>query len=263
MRELPVLTTELTLALERSVTPEERGPDSLGNEVRKFGRTVACKTVRGWPPSRVFGFGGDDVGRLGEILEFFGGIEATFYLSHARFTREVGEALREAGFYLCDWAQTILYGLPKLEPAELPAGVTIELVTRETIEVAAEVAALGNEWNADWRENAKDRVRRVIEQEGLELFLVRCDGEPAGVGHLARIPTSEKWAGIGGAAVVPGFRRKGVHTALLGHRLYRAHELGYELVAGGAFFDTASFRNQQRVGMRLAYIETAWKRLKR
>jgi GNAT superfamily N-acetyltransferase len=243
--------------------PEEKGPDAVGNEVRKFGRTVACRTVRGWPPSRVFGFGGDDVGRLGEILEFFAGDDATFYLSHARFTREVGEALHGVGYHLVDWSQTILYGLPRTEVVKLPEGVAIELVTRETIEIAAEVAALGNEWNEDWRENAKDGVRRVIEQEGLELFLARCEGEPAGVGRLARIPTSEKWCGIGGAAVVPGFRGKGIHTALLGHRLYRAHELGYELVASGAYFDTPSFRNQQRMGMRLAYIETAWKKAKK
>ena len=40
MRESPVLTTELTLALKRSVVPVESAQDEKGDEVRRFRRTV-------------------------------------------------------------------------------------------------------------------------------------------------------------------------------------------------------------------------------
>jgi hypothetical protein len=40
------------------------------------------------------------------------------------------------------------------------------------------------------------------------------------------------------------------------------YQIGYELVVGGADFGSVSFRNQQRVGLRLGYIETVWKKLK-
>ncbi|MGL1250146.1 hypothetical protein ACSTK1_23530, partial [Vibrio parahaemolyticus] len=84
--------------------------DSPG--VRLFGKTLAKRVAGPWPPSAVYGFNGDDVGRLPEILSFFGDKPPVFYLSHAGFTPELAGALREAGYAPRDWNQTILYGLP-------------------------------------------------------------------------------------------------------------------------------------------------------
>lgn len=262
MRELPILTTELTLKLEESVAPMETEREANGSEVVRFGRTIARKVMRSWPPSGVYCFGAEDVGKLDEILGFFEGIEPVFYLGHGGFSPEVGRALHGAGYCLQDWKQTILYGLPMAERAVLPEKVSIELVTEETIEVAAEVTAEGNEWPVAWRENAKKGVRRTIGEPGLKMFLARYDGEPAGVGNLTRSNGSEKWCGVAWGAVIRRFRGKGIHTALLRHRLHAAFAAGFELVVGGADFGSVSFRNQQRLGMRLGYIETAWKRLK-
>ncbi|MFX5602888.1 hypothetical protein ABTD90_20290, partial [Acinetobacter baumannii] len=65
---------------------------------------------------------------------------------------------------------------------------------------------------------------------------------------------------LGGAAVLPGFRGRGVHSALIGARIHEAAKLECELVIGGADFGSASFRNQPRFGMRLAYVESTWVR---
>lgn len=59
----------------------------------------------------------------------------------------------------------------------------------------------------------------------------------------------------GTGAVRPEFRRHGVHSALIARRLALAKHAGAELVVGGASYGSASFRNQQRAGFRLAYIE--------
>jgi hypothetical protein len=60
--------------------------------------------------------------------------------------------------------------------------------------------------------------------------------------------------------VVPRLRGKGCHLALVQHRLKVAHTLGCEWIQAGASFGSASFRNRQRAGLRLAYIESGWSR---
>ena len=260
MPELPILTTELTLQLERHIAPLESAPgDVHDDQIVRFGKTIACKHRGPWRPSKVFCFNGDDVGLLDEVLAFFGDIEPIFYLAHGGFTPAVAQALTAAGFCMCDWTQTILYGLPAAEAAQPPPGITIEPVTANTIDAAAEVAAEGNGWAQPWREDAKDGVRQSIHREHFQLFLARYQGEPAGVGNFSPSRASEKWCGLGAGAVIPRFRKRGIHTALLRHRLHAAFSAGYEVVISGAKFGSTSFRNQQRVGLHLGYIETAWK----
>jgi predicted N-acetyltransferase YhbS len=263
MREPPILTTELTLQLERGVAPKETASAEMNlPRVIRFGKTIACKQCGPWPPSRVFCFNGDDVGRLGEILAFFGDIDPDFLLVHGGYRPEVGQALSAAGYCMHEWKQTILYGLPIVEPPILPPSIFIERVTSETIETAAEVAAVGNGWPDQWRESAKDGIRRSIDREHFQLFLARYEREPVGISDLSRSRASDSWCCLGNAAVIPRFRCRGIHTALLQHRLHTAFKQGYELVVGGADFGSTSFRNQQRVGLRLGYVETMWRRLR-
>jgi len=74
----------------------------------------------------------------------------------------------------------------------------------------------------------------------------------------------EAWTtSLGGGATVPRFRGKGCHLALVRHRLDVAYMLGATLVMGGANFGSGSFRNQLRAGLRLAYIESGWRRVAR
>lgn len=261
MHEPPILTSELTLQLERHIAPDDTlfsTSDLNGPQFSRFGRTLARKERGSWPPSAVYCFNKDDVGRLNEILDFFGAVTPIFYLAHAGFSSEVGRALNSAGFYMAEWMQTILYGLPNREASQLTAGITIERVTPSSVEAAAEMAAEGNEWPREWRDSAKDGVRQSISRSHYQLFLAHLHGEPAGVADLSI--SRDGWSTLGGAAVPARFRKKGIHLALIQHRLHEAYKNGSHLVVGGANFDSPSFRNQQRLGMRLGYVEATWKK---
>ena len=263
MRGVPVLTIELARRIERFVAPEVSLPQSETADpsapcVAQFGRTIASKSPHAWPGNKVFCFGHDDVERLGEILAFYSadGLEPTFYVAPMAFTREVSAALAGAGFVQREFEQAILYGLPDPTPPALPAGIDIELVTDDNLEEFVRATADGFEWHASWREAAMDGVRTSV-RPGVRHFLVRYNGTPAGVGSLG---VRENIASLGGGAVVPAFRGKGCHLALVHHRVHLAHTLGCELVLGGASFGSGSFRNQQRAGLRVAYVESAWSR---
>jgi GNAT superfamily N-acetyltransferase len=58
---------------------------------------------------------------------------------------------------------------------------------------------------------------------------------------------------LNGDATLPGFRNKGVQTALLHARLRRAAEAGCDLAVIEASPGGTSERNQQRLGFHVAY----------
>jgi hypothetical protein len=259
---LPILTDEFGRWLEASLAPAatstDRRPDPRAPEVVRFGEAVASRAQGGRPANKVFCFGHDDLHHLDEILKFYAEerLEPYFYLSPARFTTDVGAALADRGFYQSEFSQAILYGLPLRSAEGFPPGVTIERVTSENLEEYVLAKADGFEWHEGWRDDAMDGVRRGFRAEEY-CFLARCEGSPAGVATLGK---RNALANLGDGAVIPQFRKRGCHLALIYYRLHLAYQLGCTLVKGAAFIDSPSFRNQQRAGLRLAYIESGWSR---
>lgn len=226
--------------------------------VQQFGRTIATKARAGRPSNKVFCFGHDDVSRLDDILAFYAadGLEPTFYLMSAGFTTDVARALSAAGFFQCEFEQAVLYGVPSTELTSSPRHITIERVTADSLEDYVHTLADGFEMPPEWREAAMDEARRTFTTDE-HRFLARLDGEPAAI---ATLRVREGVANLGGGATIPRFRGKGCHLALVRHRLDVAYMLGCTLVIGAANFGSGSFRNQQRAGLRLAYIESGWRR---
>lgn len=81
-------------------------------------------------------------------------------------------------------------------------------------------------------------------------FLARVDGEVAGAGGL-RIDAGI--VSLCGAATLPRFRRRGVQTTLLRHRLCWARQQGAELAIVTTLPGSKSQQNVQRVGFELLY----------
>jgi hypothetical protein len=261
-RDVPLLTRDLALRIERLVAPDPALPAGPAEPwrltVSRFGQAIAAKAQGGRPSNKVFCFGRDDLARLDEILAFYAvdGLEPEFYLSPARFTDAVGAALTAAGFSQFDFQQAILYGVPSSELTSPPRHITIERVTAANLEVYLTTMADGFEMPAAWRGAAIEEGRRRFSGEE-QRFLARVDEEPAAV---ATLRVREGVASLGGGATTPRHRNKGCHLALVRHRLDVAYLLGCTLVIGGANYGSGSFRNQLRAGLRLAYVESGWRR---
>jgi len=229
-------------------------------EVLRFGEAVAVKSVTGRPRREVYGFGREDIGKLADILAFFASdaLSPAFYLSPAGFTPEMGEALTGAGFRQTAFEQAILYGIPPAERVPLPPRVSLESVAEHNLTEFVETAAMAFEWPDAWREYAKRGLSEEFGAAGAHYFLARYHGKAAGVGSLA---LRDGIAALYDGAVIPEFRRHGIHLALVRQRLHLAHLEWAELVIGGAAYGSVSFVNQQKAGMRLAYVESVWSRV--
>ncbi len=99
--------------------------------------------------------------------------------------------------------------------------------------------AVADAWNAAAPALARD--------PRMHLFLAEVDGEPAGAGGLF---VHHGVGGLGPGCVLPAFRGRGVHAALIAERARTAGALGCDLVTASARLDGPSERNMVRRGLR-------------
>ncbi len=80
-----------------------------------------------------------------------------------------------------------------------------------------------------------DRLAKRIgeSQDAFFLYLAYVDGHPAATAHLSlHAPTA--WAGLGGAAALPAYRRRGLYRSLLLRRLRQAQQAGVRFLEAEA-----------------------------
>jgi hypothetical protein len=86
-------------------------------------------------------------------------------------------------------------------------------------------------------------------------FLAELDGEAIATGALSMC---EGVALLAGASTIPEGRRQGAQLALLHSRLSYAAEQGCDIAMMGALPGSASQRNAERQGFRIAYTRIKW-----
>jgi GNAT superfamily N-acetyltransferase len=100
-----------------------------------------------------------------------------------------------------------------------------------------------------------DLGRVTAMSRGTLAFLAEIDGRPVATGALA---IHDGVAILAGASTVPTERKQGAQRALLESRLQYAFEHGCDLATMGAQPGSASQRNAERQGFRIAYTRIKW-----
>lgn len=144
--------------------------------------------------------------------------------------------------------------------AEVDNAASGPLMTRL---IAAEEGRHWAEVSADgWSESpavvpfVRDLGAVYTQTAGSHCFAVEVDGVMAAAGVLA---IHDGVAVLAGASTRPGFRRRGAQSALLAARLRRAHDDGCNLAMMCARPGSASQRNAERRGFRIAYTRIKWR----
>lgn len=136
--------------------------------------------------------------------------------------------------------------------------VRARIASADEIELWAAVAAAG--WSAEHEELGafmRDLSRVAASSEGSLAFIAELDGRPVATGALA---IHDRVALLAGASTIPEARRHGAQRALLEARLHYAAEQGCDLAMMGAAPGSASQRNAERQGFRIAYTRIKWGR---
>jgi GNAT superfamily N-acetyltransferase len=100
-----------------------------------------------------------------------------------------------------------------------------------------------------------DLMRTIAAAEGTYPFLAECEGHAIATGCLG---IHNGVALLAGGATIPEWRNRGAQQALLEHRLAYAAGAGCDLAMMCAEPGSASQRNAERQGFRIAYTRIKW-----
>jgi len=142
-------------------------------------------------------------------------------------------------------------------PAPSDGRVRARIATPDEIEHWSEIAAAGWSEFDDVAPLIRDLGRVAASAEGSTPFFAELEGVPIATGTLA---THGGVALLAGASTIPEGRRQGAQRALLDARLRHALSRGCDLAMMCAAPGSASQRNAERQGFRVAYTRTKWGR---
>ena len=140
-------------------------------------------------------------------------------------------------------------------PSSGPTRVVARLVRPDEHEVWAATAAQGWEF-PELGEFMRGMARTQSARTNALSFLAEIDGRPIAAGGLS---IHEGVALLAGASTIPEARKQGAQQALLDTRLQSAAERGCDIAMIGALPGSASQRNAERHGFRIAYTRIKWR----
>ena len=271
---LEVLTGELGDRIARAATDgmvsrvtalQRQAGNPCRVAIERFGGATAIITRDIPTPhfNRVMGLGDGDEVFLDDIVAWYRQcrMPCRFDVVPMRSSEALLLELARRGFYQSSFLTT-LYGAPRWAGPSEPTGVGIEEVQSDQWETFAEVyfrglgSPLVDESNAI-RTIAINNVKVQYSQPPWRAYLAWVDGNPAAA---ATLHTLDRVGWLAVAATLPAFRCRGCHTALLHRRIADAAAAGCDLLAAGAKPGSASQRNMQRAGLRIAYTTAIWTR---
>lgn len=133
--------------------------------------------------------------------------------------------------------------------------IGVRIVGGDEHELWARTAASGWREFAELAEFMSGLARVSAARSDALSFLAESDGQPIATGALS---ICEGVALLAGASTVPEGRRRGAQLALLDSRLRYAAERGCDLAMMCAQPGSASQRNAERQGFRIAYTRVKW-----
>lgn len=255
-RKFELTEARIGESLVRSM--QERLPQ-LSAAAERVAGGIATFTGIDSPISQVIGAGFDaDVpeAELDRLENFFRSRGAPAILELSSFAApSFVEMLNRRGYTVVEFSHVLCR---KCEPSENFPPVSGEIAIRELgpemrsedAKLYTEVVSKGYAESLPLTQDLLDVVEGFCYDPNGRCFLAAVDGEPAGGGAAALF---EGIGTLGGASVLPQFRRRGIQAALIAARMKWLASQDCEWIVSVAHPGSASQRNMERFGFRLAY----------
>jgi GNAT superfamily N-acetyltransferase len=226
-------------------------------EVLETGGVTAVFDQVGSPVTQAFGLGlwsPATRGLMAEIEEFFRSRRSAVDFEVSPLAGvETFQLLASRGYRPIELTSVMYQALPV---AARPVDVAVRPMSPGEEELWSETALRG--WIGDhpeFRDFLLESGRLLAHSAGTRAYFASIGGEPVATGVLR---LHEGVALFGGAATVPEARGRGAQQALVAARLRDAAEAGCDLAMMCAAPGSASQRNAERNGFRIAYTRVKW-----
>ena len=237
----------------------------LGVDVARFGdaTALAMSSVDDWEFNRMIGLRDHGPEEIDAVLGWYRErrVDCRFDVAPMLCSDQVRLTLAERGFYQTGF-HTVLYGEPAPGRPVPADGVEVVEVGDGDMALFADLYMLYLDdlgIDPDLRRRAKTNVEARHPLPGWRLYVASVDGAPAAFGALF---VSAGVGSLAGAATAPRFRGRGCQSALIRRRIADAAADGCDLIAAQAAPGSASQRNMERAGLRVAYTKAVWSRLR-
>lgn len=244
------------------VESRARATASLGAEWRDFGGAYAMFDGVGSPLSQTFGLGlfsAPTHAQLEDIESFFQDRGAeVFHEVSPLADPTVLTVLAERGYHPMELTSVMhhrLTGHPDTPGVKMAQALSVRRIEPDEAQTWAETAARG--WG-----DTPELGAFVLEfgavsarSDGTVCFIAEWNGQPIAA---AAVAIHDGVALLAGASTDPAFRGRGAQAAMLIARLNHAVSAGCDLAMMGALPGSASQRNGERQGFRIAYTRIKW-----
>jgi GNAT superfamily N-acetyltransferase len=222
------------------------------------------------PLTKVVGLGfagSPEDGELARIEAEFAARGATVQIELSTLAESgIAERLTARGYSLAGFENVLARELDPSERCDERPGITVDPSGADELEIWLDVfvtafATLEPQGVKPHeffpRENLERVLRGLAGTRGLERFLARRGGEPAGG---ASFRAAAGIALLCGAGTLPAHRRRGVQAAMLLRRLSAAAQAGCDLAVVTTLPGSKSQQNVQRLGFALLYSRAILRR---
>ncbi len=270
---LPMMTPQLAQRIEQNDIDyslsrlggmQETEGNPLRIEIKRYGNVNAFM-IEAWPDfwygNKVLGLEPSSEVYLDEIIDLFArhNLNFRFEIVPGNLNSSLASRFHKLGFCQMDFNAAV-YGQPSLAVKTSPnEQIKVREVQPNEIDIFLDLYQDGfglprlshNERRAvlSWLQRAKS---------SLYLCIAHMDDRPVGVGILY----TENGVGLlADATILPDFRGKGCHTAMIHHRIAQAEKRNCDLLTSFVEFGSRSHLNLERVGLRVAYTKAMWWRV--
>lgn len=165
--------------------------------------------------------------------------------------------LADRGYRPVELSTVLVQDIDPVAAPHAPSALRVRALERD----AAARGAWIETWLAGWSGELPDPALRAIAElaagnGAMTNFLVEHDAVPIATGSLG---IHGDVALLGGASTIPAARGRGAQGLLLAARLAEAHRRGCTLAMMVTAPGSASQRNAERRGFRVAYTRTKWR----
>ncbi|MBX9974996.1 GNAT family N-acetyltransferase [Cytobacillus firmus] len=250
--ETDVLHSRLTAIKNRDGNP-------MGVEIERIGQTTAffARNIPGPSFNLVKGFNEADAEVLDQIVDFYlgKGIPIRLEITPSNGSSDLLKMLHQKGFYQCDFHTTLFAEPSDLMDFPIHAVIDIRRMQRKDFGLFGEVYTKGFGMPGFLSQGIAENNKVLYDNKNWVFYLAFVNNEPAGIGAIFM---EEGVANLAAAAVLPLFRNRGVHSALIQARIYQAITNNCELVTGQARFGSASQNNMEKAGLKIGYTKAIW-----
>lgn len=193
-----------------------------------------------------------------QIEEFFLSRNAMPHIDYSPYADpSLLACINERGYKVDSFTATFVLQPEQFPATEFSNGIVVREPRPEEAEIWMETLNRGFTESGPIPSVFADIVLVDCYHPAVRRFIAEINGVPVGAGCLAIINTT---ATFFGTSTLDSFRRRGVQTALLHHRLRIAREAGCDLVRVIARPGSNSQRNIERFGFRMADIRVRFAR---